>query len=59
MQKMIFGQLKYGLLNKVYFLKMALFEMEIKTLLMIFYIETQVSAMHHRLEQIKGRKSEQ
>jgi hypothetical protein len=26
---------------------------------MIFYIETQVSAMHHRLEQIKGRKSEQ
>jgi hypothetical protein len=56
---MVFGQLQYGLLNKVYFLKIALFLTEIKTVLMTFCTETQVSVTHHRLEQIKRMKSEQ
>jgi hypothetical protein len=59
MQKMVFERLDYGLLNKVYFLKIVSFQMEIKMLLMTFCIETQFSAMHHRLEQIKRRKSDQ
>jgi hypothetical protein len=38
-----FGQLDYGLLTEVYFLKMTLFPVEISTHLMTFLMETHVA----------------
>jgi hypothetical protein len=51
-----FRQLDYGLLTKVYFLKMTFFPVEISSHLMTFLMEMHVAVVHHRLGKINRRK---
>jgi hypothetical protein len=51
-----FGQLDYGLLPEMYFLKMTLFLVEMSTHLMTFVTETRVAVVHHSLGKISRRR---